>query len=138
MEKLNLGHWIYNGPEVDILKMIGFVYVITNKLIDKKYIGKKLIISNRKKSLRKGYKNRKHKVIETDWKFYCGSSKQLNEDIIKNGKENFTFEILYWCNSKWMMAYLELKEQILRDVLFKDDYYNSYIGCRLKKLKNSI
>ena len=47
------------------------------------------------------------------------------------GKENFEFRILRVCGSKWELGYEEIKEQISRDVLRRDDYYNGIINVRI-------
>jgi hypothetical protein len=66
---------------------------------------------------------------------YTSRCNELNDDIAKLGKENFTFEILKFCNSKWELGYYEIQEQINRQVLFTTEYYNGIINCRLGKLK---
>lgn len=128
-----LGHWICNitVPE----EFYGFIYCITNKTNNKKYIGKKQSITKRKKPLRKGKKNRQSVIKQSDWKTYTGSCNDLNDDIQKIGKENFEFEIIRFCNSKWELGYYEVCEQISREVLVKKEYYNGIINCRLGKLK---
>jgi hypothetical protein len=37
------------------------------------------------------------------------------------------------CDSKWALAYYEIKEQIDKEVLFRDDYHNGIINCRIGK-----
>jgi hypothetical protein len=129
----SLGHWTCN---IEIpQEYYGFIYLITNKTNDRKYIGKKQCKSKRKKPLRKGKKKRESVVKETDWMTYTSSCNELNDDIAKIGKENFTFEILKFCNSKWELGYYEIQEQIIRQVLFTSEYYNGIINCRLGKLK---
>ena len=87
------------------------------------------------KKLRKNKKNRQIKVTESDWKTYTGSNKDLNADIAKLGKNYFTFRIIKFCNGKWDLTYSEIREQILRDVLLSDNYYNGIINCRLGRVK---
>ena len=129
----SLGHWTCN---IEIpQEYYGFIYLITNKTNDRKYIGKKQCKSKRKKPLRKGKKKRESVVKETDWMTYTSSCNELNDDIAKIGKENFTFEILKFCNSKWELGYYEIQEQIIRQVLLTSEYYNGIINCRLGKLK---
>ena len=129
----SLGHWTCN---IEIpQEYYGFIYLITNKTNNRKYIGKKQCKSKRKKPLRKGKKNRVSVIKETDLMTYTGSCNQLNDDIAKIGKDNFTFEIIRFCNSKWEMGYYEIQEQIFKQVLLTSEYYNGIINCRLGKLK---
>ena len=86
----------------------------------------------------KGYKRNRITKTESTWKIYTGSSKELNEDIAKYGKDKFTFTILEWCNSKFELGYKEIKRQILADVLLKEDYYNGIINCRLGKVPKNF
>ena len=97
----------------------------------KKYIGKKQCISRIKRKPLKGKTRNRIDFKESDWKTYTSSSNDLNEDIKNLGKENFTFKILRTCNSKWSLAYFEIKEQIDNDVLLRNDYYNGIINVRI-------
>ena len=131
----DLGHW--EGLLTEATLPFGFVYKIINLTNDRKYIGKKQCLTLKKRPPLKGKKNRRISEIETDWKSYTSSSKELNRDIIELGKENFKFEILYWCNSKSELAYLETLLQFKEEVLLRDDYYNGIINIRLGKIKLS-
>ena len=71
------------------------------------------------------------KKVESDWQDYWGSSDKLNEDVQTLGPENFSREILYFCNSRGLMSYLEAKEQFDRRVLESDEYYNGIINVRV-------
>jgi len=129
----DLGHW---STQVDIPeKLFGFIYLITNTVTDKKYIGKKQTTTTLKRKPLKGKTNKRHQVVETDWKIYTSSSNELNQDIITHGKDKFKFEILKFCNSKSALAYFEAKEQFDREVLLKEDYYNGIINLRIGKIK---
>jgi hypothetical protein len=59
----------------------------------------------------------------------------LNADVEELGEENFTREILHYCQSKGMLSYLEAKEQFDREVLLSDDYYNGIINVRVGSSK---
>jgi hypothetical protein len=130
---IDYGHWTCNIPFVSAY---GFVYVIENLINNKKYIGKKQMQTIKKLKPLKGKKNKRHFVIETDWRNYMSSSNELLYDIEKNGKNNFKFEILRFCQSKSELAYFEAKEQFDREVLLRDDYYNGIINLRIGKIKN--
>lgn len=96
----------------------GFVYQITHKESGKSYIGCKHL-----------YKYKKTKrTTESNWKYYCSSSKYLEPDIEKFGKRAFSFVILLLCKNKRDLYYNEMKMQVDLDVLGSDDYYNKNIG----------
>lgn len=127
------GHWLL-CEGVDMTEStFGFIYLITNNITGKKYIGKKQCQSRVKRKPLKGKKRNRIDSKESDWKIYTSSSNELNEDIIKYGKESFTFQILQACDSKWALAYYEIKEQLDRDVLLRDDYYNGICNVRIGK-----
>jgi hypothetical protein len=131
--------WLYQGNIVDQLPddCVGFVYLITNNLNGRKYIGKKLAkfskTSYKVVKLKNGSKKKKkiRSKIDSDWQDYYGSSPNLTEDINKLGKENFTREILYYCTSKAETSYIEAKEQFARQVLESEEYYNGHIQVRV-------
>ena len=109
----------------------GFVYVITDKRNDKKYVGKKKFWSVTRKPPLKG-KTRKRVVRkESDWTKYYGSSELVNQLLVEHGEDNFHREIIHLCKTKGEMSYLEAKEQFDRNVLLNDEYYNEFIGCKI-------
>jgi len=140
--------WLYENTEIETLPddCVGFVYLITNNLTGRKYIGKKLAKFSKTTykvvKLKNGKKKRK-KIkgkIESDWQTYYGSNDQLNRDIAELGSDNFTREILFYCNSKATCSYVEAREQFNHRVLESDDYYNGQIVCRIhgSHIKNKI
>lgn len=135
MDNIDLGHWILKDNLTFNDQAFGFVYLITNKLNNRKYIGSKQMIKKIKRKPLKGKKNKRHESKESDWKTYTGSSRELNDDIKKFGKENFIFEIIEWANSKSHLRYLETKKQFDHDVLLNDNWYNGIINCRIGKIK---
>ena len=96
----------------------GFVYQITHKESGKSYIGCKHLYR---------YKKTK-RTTESDWKYYCSSSKYLQPDIKKFGKRAFSFVILLLWKNKRDLYYDEMKMQVDLDVLGSDNYYNKNIG----------
>jgi hypothetical protein len=130
---MDIGHWILNENVIIDDKTFGFIYEITNTVTNKKYIGKKQCQSRIKRKPLKGKTRNRIDFKESDWKSYTSSSNDLNEEIKTYGKDKFIFKILRICDSKWALAYYEIKEQIDRDVLFKEEYHNGIINCRIGK-----
>ncbi|MEK5231859.1 hypothetical protein MHB42_08790 [Lysinibacillus sp. FSL K6-0232] len=91
---------------IDISKEYGFIYVTTNKLNGKKYIGK--CIYDR----------------VNNWENYLGSGVYLKRAIKKYGKENFEREII--CNAYSEEELNQLEEFYLNyfDVVNSTEYYN--------------
>ena len=131
--------WTYQNEIIEALpeECIGFVYLITNVISGRKYIGKKLAKFSKTTvktvKLKNGTKKKKkiRSKIDSDWRDYYGSSVELTKDIDSLGKENFTREILYYCNSKAQCSYIEAREQFSRKVLESDEYYNGHIQVRV-------
>lgn len=91
-------------------KMYGFIYLTTNTINGKKYIGK-----------------RKLKNTEKDCT-YLGSGKALRNAIKKYGRDNFSREILCECFSE---EELNVKEKLLIEkynAVNSDDFYNMIQG----------
>ena len=140
--------WLYQNTPVETLpeECIGFVYLITNNLSGRKYIGKKLAKFSKttyKTVKQKNGIKKKKKIrskIDSDWRDYYGSSENLTVDVNTSGTENFTREILYYCTSKAQCSYIEAREQFNRKVLESGDYYNGQIVCRIhgSHIKNNI
>jgi Putative endonuclease segE, GIY-YIG domain len=131
--------WLYQGNIVEQLpeECVGFVYLITNTVTGRKYIGKKLAkfskTTYKTVKLKNGNKKKKkiRSKIDSDWQEYYGSSPNLNIDLEALGKDKFTREILYYCNSKSETSYIEAREQFDRKVLESDEYYNGHIQVRV-------
>ena len=140
--------WLYNNQLIETLPddCVGFVYLITNNLSGRKYIGKKLAkfskTTQRTVKLKNGTKKKKkiRSKVDSDWREYYGSSPELTSDIQKLGTENFTREILFYCNSKSECSYIEAREQFSRKVLESQDYYNGHIQVRVhgRQILNKI
>lgn len=135
---MDLGHWITKLNINENKLPYGFIYVITNTVNGKRYIGKKQMKSVKKLKPLKGKKNKRHFDIETDWKEYMSSSNDLNLDITKFGKDKFTFEIVWLCESKFELAYYEAKMQFDNDVLLKEGFYNGIINCRIGRAPDAL
>ena len=121
-------HWTFRDDKTRVPQpeeYFGFVYIITNKKTQRKYIGCKQYWQMRH---RKRYK-------PSNWKVYTSSSKELCEDIDKIGKRNFKFEIIQEYETKrglhYYEQYYQMKYHVLTAVLEGTDqreYYNKNVG----------
>ena len=131
--------WLFEGKTIEVLPedCVGFVYLITNNITGRKYIGKKLAkfskTTYKTVKLKNGNKKRKRirGKIESDWQTYYGSNEQLKQDVTQLGSENFSREILYYCRSKAECSYIEAREQFSRRVLEEGGWYNGHIQVRV-------
>lgn len=119
--------WIYRGEEfnpdsIDKKELYGFVYIITNLSNNRKYIGKKFFWSKRAK-----------KLVESDWRKYYGSNKNLKTEVLSEGKDNYHREILHLCKTKSECAYLEAYEQFKCNAILDETYYNDWLSCRVTR-----
>ena len=133
--------WSYQGQVISELPedCVGFIYIITNTVSGRKYIGKKLAkfakTTYKTVKLKNGTKKRK-KIkgkIDSDWRDYWSSSEELKKDVSILGTEKFIREILYYCKSKAECSYIEAREQFSRKVLESNDYYNGHVQVRVHK-----
>lgn len=90
--------------------MIGYIYLTTNTVNNKKYIGRKC----------------SDKFLGTK---YLGSGTHLKQAIKKYGKESFTVELLEEVNTTYEdLIALETYYIILYDAVVSPDYYNQTYG----------
>lgn len=134
-------NWEYGGTEIDDITQMpegafGFIYLITTRT-GKRYLGKKQLLSVRKKKFgkreiakmeNKRLKKWKHVIKENDWKTYTGSNIDLNK-LIEDGAI-YRKEILYYAFSKQQLTYLELRELWTHRVLEDRNFFNGNIGGR--------
>jgi hypothetical protein len=131
--------WIYKNEPVEQLPedCVGFVYIITNTISGRMYVGKKLArfkTTRYKMHTQKNGKKIRKKIrgaVASDWQEYYGSSDQLNRDVESLGRDQFRREILYYCKSKAECNYVEAREQFSRRVLESEQYYNGHIRVRV-------
>lgn len=125
--------WLYEGKPFgseDIEDFYGFIYLLTNTVNGRKYVGKKLFYASKTKMVKK--KKKRYKA-ESDWKKYYGSSEEVKAEIERLGAENFKREILHLCKSKGECNYWEAHEQFERKVLLDESYYNSWIQVKVHR-----
>lgn len=99
---------VYTIEEIEIIKPYGFIYITTNKINGKKYIGQK--------------------ALDRKWKIYLGSGTYLKNAIKKYGKESFNREIVAVVDSKEKMNELEIEFIKNYNAVESNDYYNIAIG----------
>jgi hypothetical protein len=139
-----MSNWLYNddGYKIAIAEdfstdQYGFIYKITNLETGKYYIGKKAFFYNKKKKLTKkeiaeqtgpGRKaTTRVDQVDSGWKSYWGSYKELLADVKKLGENKFERLILKFGKTKKQLTYYELETQILHNALFDDASYNDNI-----------
>lgn len=125
--------WLYENKTFDETpeEYQGFVYLITEVDTGKKYIGKKFFWKPKTLPITKTRKRRVKTRVESDWRDYFGSSKEVQSLVESKGKDNYKREILRLCKTKGECSYYEAKLQFQNDVLLSDEYYNEFIGCKI-------
>ena len=137
--------WRYKGDYITELgdmpeNVFGFIYKITNSETDEYYIGKKQVVSVRKRNFGKkeiaaleDKRMKKYEYVtkESDWKEYRSSNKEVkswfeeNERALNEGRTDdinnqIELRILRFCSNKKSLTYYELQEQFAHDVLGDD------------------
>lgn len=134
--------WTYQGNEITSIEQapegaIGFIYKMISQDSGRKYIGRKMLFSHRKRNLNKkevaALANKRLKkwefvVKETDWLDYQSSCVEIHEEL-ETGTV-FNREILCWTFSKMETTYLEVKYLFQNNVLESDEWYNKNIASK--------
>jgi hypothetical protein len=128
------GHWDKHPEEIPE-EAIGFVYRIVENSTGKFYIGCKLLYSKVIKPPLKGMKRKRKSLKESDWRTYCSSSGVIHESIEEN-KENYTFEILSFHNSK---SELKIEEaRLIINNIYNPQCYNQVVNLRCRVVKKDV
>lgn len=143
--------WKFKGNLVTMDDMpdatIGFVYKIVHIPTGKYYIGKKNIATHRRVKLGKrelaaikeerkanGISGRlpakKFVQKESDWQNYYSSNDWIKEQIKAGNNDDFSREIIQFCQSKKSLTYWEVYWQFKYDVLSDETSINDSIGGR--------
>ncbi len=137
--------WTYNGRCITELSdmpkgTFGFIYKITNGITGEFYIGKKQVVSIRKRKFGKketaaltDKRMKKYEMVEkeSNWLDYRSSNATvqlwfhsnelaLDEDRRSDINDTLKLEILKFCKGKKALTYYELQEQFAHDVLGDD------------------
>lgn len=137
--------WFHNNTQQFEIpeNAISFIYRITNLTNDKFYIGRKMLLSNRKKKLTlkekalegNSRKKFKREIKPTNWENYWGSNDELLNDIKELGEDKFKREILIFTENKTDTSFWEMAIQIKEDVLFKNSYNRHIANTKFFKGK---
>ncbi|MGU3456606.1 NUMOD3 domain-containing DNA-binding protein [Brevundimonas sp. M1A4_2e] len=106
--KYSVPPWIYPDlfDESQLPLYAGFVYLITHLATGRMYVGRKYLKAKRGK-----------KTVESDWRRYWSSSKELKAEFKANGHDGWERRIICFCLTKAATNYAEVEEQFARDVL---------------------
>ena len=134
--------WLYKNQPFDTTpeEYQGFVYIIEELDTGKKYLGKKFFWKPKVLPITKTRKRKTRTRVESDWRTYYGSSREVRLLVEQKGKNNYNRTILKLCHTKGECSYYEAKLQFEYDVLLRDDFYNEFIGCKIhsKHLKKEL
>jgi group I intron endonuclease len=93
---------------VEIRDPYGFIYISTNLINGKRYLGQK--------------------IFDRKWKDYLGSGSVFKHAVKKYGKENFSRDIIHVCYSPEELNAVEYDLSVLFNVVASDDWYNVVLG----------
>ncbi len=121
--------WTFQGKEVEEVPLgyEGFVYLIKTPC-GKLYIGQKKFNFKKTKTV-KGAKVRR--TVESDWRDYYGSSEEVKQLVVELGAENFKREILYFCQTKSVMNYIESALILSTGALLSEQYLNKWVSIKI-------
>lgn len=122
------GHWQFEEP-LGQDGEFGFIYLIHDKVNSRMYIGKKQFLGTGKKN----------KGVESNWRWYTSSCKELVESIKANGKEAFDFFILEQYRIRGSLGFAETWSICHVEALAnRDKWYNGLINKVSWTVRESI
>lgn len=130
-----MSEWTYCNRPIepqDFDGCVAFVYIITNTVTGRMYIGKKRLSLVRRKKV-KGKAKRKVTRTDSGWRDYWGSNKPLLEELKTTDENKYSRQIIRWCRTLSEASYYEAKEHFQRDVLLDSRYYNDWISVRVTR-----
>ena len=122
-----LPDWYYKGeiynPDFPV-NYYGFIYLLEydNGM---KYIGKKSFWKTKTLPPLKGKKRKRRSMVESDWRTYTGSSKEIPTDV-----KLLHRDILVMANGKQHLSYMEENFLHRADVPLSEEYFNKNIAGR--------
>jgi len=136
--------WTYKNEPMEALSSFpqgtfGFIYRVVHIPTGKAYIGKKVLMYQKKVKLTKkelleyshvaGRKPAyKLAMTESDWQNYYGSNKEIVAMLKEGKKDEFKREILCLASNKKLLTYYECKYLFIYQVLEKpDEFFNDNI-----------
>jgi hypothetical protein len=136
--------WTYKGETIKEIidfppNSYGFIYVITHKPTNKKYIGKKVLYFSKKVKIGKKELAKMQNVVgrrpayrvaikESDWLNYYGSQKELKQLLAESKVNEFERIIVKVVPNKKLLTYFETKYQFIYQVLEKpEEFFNDNI-----------
>jgi len=115
----------------------GFVYMIREKNTGMSYVGIKRFWKKKTLQPLKGRKNKRHSLVESDWRTYNTSSKLMQDKILKK-PSNYFKEIICYCDSQTELKCREAGFQL--EYYMRGDWdmlYNEVINLRVRIRKNN-
>lgn len=126
-----LSPWTMNGETISTNEsakysdgFFGFIYIIEDKLNNRRYIGKKDFFSSTR------YKNKNKEVAESDWLYYTGSNDVLNAIIKQHGVGIIERRIISRFTTRKHLDFAEVEYMFTLGVLRDDRWYNTNIAGR--------
>ena len=133
-----MSDWIGLPENLNEDEHFGFVYLLTNLVSGRKYVGKKQFWRTIKKPPLKGKKRKRSVTKPSDYESYYGSSEEFKKDVAQYGKNNFKREILAITSCKWESSWLELLYQLKFNAILDDQYLNGIVNLRIPKIPKHL